>query len=117
MGRFKPSVRCFVSEFPEGTDRYGQRVFNRKRPAKCSIVKLATSAEKTAVRTDSSATGGSADETLAAAVLLFAPRENIGIGDLVTIRGVTIKVTRIIQRLNVLGAHDHDQVEGTIHGG
>lgn len=77
----------------------------------CAIVHLTKGAEKTTVRADSSASRGNAEESVAAAKILFPTSVNIQVNDRFEIKGVYLRVVKIEPRNDVLGRHDHNEID------
>lgn len=94
-----------------GTDVYGQAAYGDPAEAMCAVVKLDASAIKTSVRTDSSASRGSAEEVAPVGKLLFPPIYDVAIGDLVLVHGLTVKVKSVQPRFAVFGGVDHNEVD------
>lgn len=112
---FRPNLKCQISVLG-GADGYGKRTYSPWKSTPFAIVKLEQMSEKTSVRTDSSATRGSAQEILADARLLFPAYVRLKEGDRVKFMGFTLTVTSIHPRYSVLGRHDHWQVDCNIFG-
>jgi len=79
-------------------------------------VKLVQESKKTSVRTDASASRGTAQEILADARLLFPKYVELKPGDRLSIMGFELTVVSIFPRHNVLGAHDHWEVDFNVYG-
>lgn len=107
---FIPNVSCRVTPLTAARDSFGAPVFGASRSGRCSVVKLTGSTAKTSVRTDSSGSGGNADEFLYDAVLLFLKNETIKANDLVEIGGAKLKVISVQPRYDVMGKLDHKEV-------
>src|SRR5690349_13441653 len=100
-----PNVDCVI-EHPAGDpDTYGQLAEGVPVSVKCAVVKLEQSSEKSSVRADTSASRGNANEITAAARLLFLPPVEIGLDDIVIIRGIKLKVVNVHTRFDVFGRH------------
>lgn len=110
---FKPNQQCRVYD-PPTTNAYGQKIANTigSRLAKCSVVKLNRSVEKSSVRTDTSATRGAADETVADCKVLMSPLESIGLDFLVEIFGVRFRVSSVNPQFDTRGRIHHIEVMG-----
>lgn len=95
-----------------GHNEFGKVTLGLSKVSRCAIVKLLTSTDKTSIRTDRSASQGSADEILADARLLFLPQTNIAVDDVVIVRGVKLQVASTLQRFNALTETlDHIEVD------
>lgn len=112
---FRPNLKCKISILGP-SNIYGKRYYGNPKTVPCAIVKLVTESSKTSVRTDASATRGTAQEILADARLLFPRYVDLRPGDRVSIFGVELTVVSIFPRHNVLGVHDHWQVDCNIFG-
>lgn len=86
---------------------YGEPDFNRPIKVPCGIVKLDVVADKTSVRTDSSASRGNADELTTQTRMLFSPGYGIGIGDKVDFEGILMVITEAFARRDMSGQVDH----------
>lgn len=101
---------CQIS--PKGSlDVYGGYKHLEPHGARCAVVRLVTGEDKTSVRADSSASRGHADEIITKSRLLFPPKTEIAVDDLVELLGIKLKVTDIQIRIAVSGVLDHLQVE------
>lgn len=109
-----PNLSCTISSYGEEMDRYGQPVIAAPRSARCAIVTLRASSEKTTVRADSSASRGSARETVVDARLLFLPIEAVQVNDVVVVAGISVRVIGVFPRFDIGGRHDHDEVDGAL---
>jgi len=94
--------------------RQTQNVFNEWTYAQpitvpCAVVALVDMVAKTAVRTDLSATRGTAEEETVMAKILFSPSINIREDDQFLIAGIKMRVDKIQPRYDILGRHDHDE--------
>jgi len=107
---FIPNTRGRLSR-KVGNNVYNEAVFSEPKTVECGVVHLRGAAQKTSVRTDSSASRGNAEEVVAAAKILFQPHIEIGLGDRFEIAGLTLRVTSIQPRIAVTGQHDHNEVE------
>jgi hypothetical protein len=100
----------------KGRNKYGEPIYTGPIPVRCSIIHLKASSEKTTVRADSSASRGSAEEEIADAKLLLPPALHVFLGDHFTINGFELLVTKIEPRYNVLGKHDHNEIDFAVAG-
>lgn len=110
---FRPNLKCKIAKLG-GATITGKRSYGSWKTVPCAIVKLVSEAKKTSVRTDSSATRGTAQEILADARLLFPKFVDLKPGDRIEVWGVELTVVSIFPRHNVLGTHDHWQVDCNI---
>jgi hypothetical protein len=94
-----------------GQDRFAQATYAEPKTVPCGIVHLNKAAAKTSVRTDSSASRGNAEEQVSVAKILFPITVAIVAGDKFEIQGITLRVLTIEPRLDVLGRHDHNEVD------
>lgn len=107
---FRPNLDATVEPVSQETDEYGQRQFGAVKNTRCAIVTLKAKSEKTSVRTDSSASGGRAEEKQGESRLLFRPGI-VKLGDRVTVVGMALRVLSVFPRHDVNGRHDHDEVD------
>lgn len=113
---FRPNLTCQVSSV-EGTNLYGKETYTAWVDKKFSIVKLEQASQKTSVRTDSSATRGSAQEILTDARFLFPKDVELVAGDRIKFGGFTLVVVSVFPRHHVNGQLDHWQVDADIWAG
>ncbi|CAO3459770.1 hypothetical protein [Azospirillum argentinense] len=92
-------------------DEYGTPALGAAQDALCAVVKFDLAAAKTSVRTDSSASRGTAEEIVPAIRLLFPTLYPIRIGDRVRLFGALVEASSVQPRLAVSGEHDHNQVD------
>jgi hypothetical protein len=97
-----------------GKDLYGVRIYGPYTTVPFAIVKLERSSEKTSVRTDSSASRGSAQEILADARFLFPKNVIVQEGDRVEFGDFKLTVVSVWPRYRVTGELDHWQVDCNI---
>jgi len=107
--RMQPNADCTVTE-TIGHDRHGAEQLGNSRKARCAVVKLSALSGPTSVRTDSSASRGSASEKTADARLLFA-HGTVKIDDKIDIHGHSLRVISIDPKVRLGGGIDHDQVD------
>lgn len=91
-----------------GTDKFGQAVYSQV-PTKvgCGVVSLNIEVIKTAIRTDASASRGTADEDEAIATILFPAGTIIGEEDKFEIAGFALRVKAVQPRYSVYFGLDH----------
>ncbi len=110
--RMRPRIPCIVTP-TIGFDVHSQEQLGNAVHTKCTVISLSLISGPTSVRTDSSASRGSAAERTAIARLLFAP----GIAKIdmkVEIHGRSLRIMAIDPRFTMGGTHDHDEVDLTI---
>lgn len=103
---FRPNLIGMLQK-AVGYDRYGQPSFGAQLPCPFAIVTLDVKNQKTSVRTDSSASRGAADETVADAKILIAKTMKPEIGDLFKFEDVEYVVSGVFVRRSVIGIVDH----------
>lgn len=113
---FRPNLKCEIASMG-ATDIYGKRAYGDWTIVPFGIVKLEESTGKTSVRTDSSASRGSAQEILADARFLFPVYVSLKQGDRVRFGDFTLTVVSVAPRYNVLGRFDHWQVDCNVWAG
>lgn len=113
---FRPNQTCEISKV-NGNDVYGKKKYDEWLAARVGVVKLEQGTTKTSVRTDSSASRGSAQEIVADARLMFPVGVILKPGDRVRIHGVLLTVVSVFPRHAVTGRFDHWQVDCNIYGG
>lgn len=113
---FRPNRKCEVSVLG-ASDKYGKRNYSDWKWVPFAQVKMVDRADKTSVRTDSSATRGSAHEILADTRFLFLPNVELTPGDRVRVGKQMYTVVSVFPRYSVTGVHDHWQVDCNIFWG
>lgn len=113
---FRPNLTCEIAAMG-APDVYGKRSYDAWEPALFAIVKLEQRADKTSVRTDSSASRGSAKEILADARFLFPKNVVLKQGDRIRFANFTLTVVSVWPRHRVTGEMDHWQVDCDIWAG
>lgn len=99
---------------PGARDIYGKATLGAAKPALCSIVRFEIGADKTSVRTDSSASRGNAEEATAAVRLLFPPLYPVTTGTVVEMLGARVEIISVHPRHTVTGEVDHYQVDAQV---
>lgn len=111
---FRPNntgiLRRFVSY-----DVYGTEIYASPTSVPCGVVRLVVTSEKTSVRTDSSGSGSSAEETLITSKILFRPTVSPKREDLFEIAGSTLRIIGVHPRFSVLGDLDHFECDLVRH--
>lgn len=113
---FRPNLTCEYAKMSD-TNVYGKRTYGAWVKAPFGIVKLAQQAGKTSVRTDSSASRGSAQEITADARFLFPSTVILNPGDRIRFGEFTLTVESVFPRYSVDGKFDHWQVDCNIWAG
>jgi hypothetical protein len=93
-----------------GSDVYGQPVQTKVRGEKVAPVRLEFSNQHTTVRTDSAASHGHAQETVADVVLLAVAATQIALDDMLVVLGHKVRVVKVHPRFTVAGKLDHNQI-------
>ena len=107
---FRPNLTCTIVSASGRTDVYGQPITSTRFKERCAVVKLITKNQKTAVRADSSASRGSARETVADSLILLESSTHAEIDDLIEIAGQTLRVMSKHPRFSVAGNLDHYEI-------
>lgn len=107
--RMRPRIPCTVTP-TIGFDVHGKEQLGNSVEAKCTIISLSLKTGPTSVRTDSSASRGSASERTSEARLLFAPGI-VSIDSKIDVSGRSLRVIAIDPRHVMGGKHDHDEVD------
>lgn len=94
-----------------GRDVHSRETFGAAREISVAVVRLITSAQKTTVRADSSASRGSAEETVVQGIMLVDKAVAMNRGDRLTFNGIQYRIFSIHPRYTVAGALDHFQIE------
>lgn len=106
-----PNVDCIIITQGQ-TDVYGDRQWDAPKASRCVVVRLVDGVQSTTVRADSSASRGFAKEPRSEARLLFPASTAIANGDRIEVQGVSLEVTQVHPRLDVLGTLNHLEVDG-----
>jgi hypothetical protein len=109
----RPNLSCLVTSV-EGHDQYGKEILGETNTSKCAVVRLEASAEKTSVRSDSSASGGYAEERKAIGRLLFPHYEDVALGYKIQLLNLSLRVLSVFPRFSLDGKPDHLQVDVAI---
>ena len=107
---FRPNQTCSVCTNAGKTDVYGRPTGSTWVTEQCAVVKLNVKSEKTAVRSNTSATQGNARELETDAILLMTKNTAVKIDGLVNIYGNQLRVIGVFQRHDAKGVFDHVQV-------
>jgi hypothetical protein len=94
-----------------GRNIHGEATFRAPVDVACAIVTDLGNIKKTPVRSDSSASRGAGEETIAVAKILFPRNVEIGQDDTFAIEGLSLRVIGIQKRFAVSGALDHLEVD------
>ncbi|TDW20407.1 hypothetical protein EV128_12537 [Rhizobium azibense] len=92
-----------------GRNLDGEEIYGEPTAIALAIVNLATNAQKTSVRSDSSASRGQADELVAEHGKILTKIET-AVDDLITLDGAVFRVTGSHPRFTVFGGFDHYEV-------
>lgn len=103
------NVPCVIS-LRSGNDAYGVPKYLAGKPSLCAVVKLVRRSQHTTVRADSGATRGHADEVVADAVLLVSKKIEPVIDSKIVVRGVSMRIVSIRDRMDVMGRLDHYEI-------
>jgi hypothetical protein len=90
---------------------YSEFTYAAPVQVRCAVVDFKEVIARTSVRVDQSATRGNTEELTMVAKILFPPSVGIQEDDEFEIMGKKMRVLAIQQRNNVLGQHDHDDVD------
>ena len=112
---FIPNNKVVV-EFFVGTDAFGKKQYSLPKEISCGIVYLRHANQKTSVRTDSSATRGSAKEDFNSSRILFPSNVRLSFGDKVSINGFKMTVSKVHPRYSIPGRLDHWEVDLEANG-
>lgn len=107
---FKPNQLCIVHLASNQTDVFGMPTPGIKVKERCSVVKMKISNIKSAVRADTSASRGNAQEIESDTVILLARTTRAGIDDNIEIHGNQFRIMSIHPRFTVVGDLDHYEV-------
>ncbi|MBO6507505.1 MAG: hypothetical protein JJ979_03300 [Roseibium sp.] len=95
----------------EGHNVYGEPAFDPPVTVQCGVVRLNHTSQKTSVRTDSSASRGAAEESVASSKILFPADLSPVIGDKFEISGISLRIFKIEPRYSITGVLDHWECE------
>lgn len=107
---FRPNQKAMHSQVIS-RDLHARETFGTPVPIDIAVISLETSAKKTTVRADSSASRGSAEETIVDGKILISPQLAVLRGDRVTILGTDYYVAMIHPRFDVWGSLDHKEID------
>lgn len=119
MSTIRPRTPCFVLRQAKTGERTatGKPVEHLLRfPERCHELNLSLESVESSVRTDQSASGGRARETVSVTHLMMKPRANVKLGDLIELdvnvqEPRTVKVSKIRPRVDVSGRLHHLEIE------
>lgn len=94
-----------------GKNVYGEPLFGAPKKVACAVVHAKSIRQRTAIRTDSSASRANAEELISKTHILFPANVSIGIDDRFQIDGLTLRAGAIESRHSVFGEIDHYEVE------
>lgn len=107
---FRANVDCQIIK-PGPKDIYGRPTDGLVTQARCGVVKLNFTSTRTSIRSDASATKGSAREDQANVRLLIPPLYSVEIDDIIVIVGKRVRVIASEPRFSVGGNLDHTQID------
>lgn len=108
---YRPNQNCVIRA-ADTNDVFGQPVPGPKKKERCAIITHLISGKKTTVRTDSSASRGSAREIDASLVILLSPKTVANIESIVEVLGKRFRITSKETRLAISGRIDHYECRG-----
>lgn len=111
---FRPNTKAMLYRKSSVRSVFGKEGYAAPQRIGCSVVRLANDVTPSTVRADSSASRGSADDTVADAKLLVSPKTIIKAGDVLELFGFRIEVNGVQPRINTRGQLDHFEVTGDI---
>lgn len=102
----KPNITCkhFVKT---GQDINSQPTYGPAKVIKCLVVKYKSTAQKTNVRADSSASRGRNQEAVYETIILFDPKTGVKKEDVIEIFGERLRIESLEFRLKINGEIDH----------
>lgn len=107
---FRPNKNCILHKSSGKTDVYGMPMPGLKYKERCSVVKMNIKSAKSAVRADTSATRGNAQELETDTVLLLPKSSKAQIDDNIEMIGHQFRIVAIQPRFDVNGNLDHYEV-------
>lgn len=107
---FLPNLDCLIYNYTQ-LDVYGQPLDVPPSKGRCAVVDMTQADKRTPVRSDTSASRGSARELVTHARLLFPGNTPLNVDDKVIVIGRTLKVMSVFPMYNVHGQLDHLQVD------
>lgn len=115
----RPRYPCVIIKRTKSFDKVGRAEFSTsRRKTKCDVIYIREDVSDTTVREDSSASQGRAEEYVNDVRLLFSPRDNVRLGDVIEVAAfgereqIKIEVKRVHRRIDVEGRLHHVQVDG-----
>ena len=107
---FRPNLNGYIL-FVSGRDLHGRETYSAPVPCPFAAIDLATRAQRTTVRADSSASRGAADETVSGARIMIVNYVAPRIGDRFTYGDAAWKIVMVHPRRSVFGGLDHYECE------
>lgn len=107
---FRPNQKARLARVVS-RDLHAREIYSDPVVIDIAVISLETSATKTTVRADSSASRGSAEETVVDGKILVSPLLMVQRGDRVEILGTQYGVATIHPRFDVWGKHDHQEID------
>ena len=114
---FRANQNCLVHVASGKTDVYGMPLPGLKYKERCAVIKMNIKSAKSAVRADTSATRGNAQELETDTVLLMNKNTRASIDDNIEMAGHQFRVNAIQPRYDLLGALDHFEIGCTYWAG
>ncbi|MPQ56300.1 hypothetical protein [Duganella sp. FT27W] len=111
---FRPNQHCRIQLSSGKHDIHGQPIPGRYVPERCSVVKLATSNEKTTVRADSSASRGNAQELETTSIILLPANTLAKIDDIIQVAAIKLRIATREPKYDVTGRLDHYRIQATM---
>jgi hypothetical protein len=105
-----PNTTCSLYIRSDETDNFERYTFAPVVKARCAVIDLDITVEKSSVRADTSGSRGQADQQQGSAMLLFPKTSTIKLGDKLFIDGFWLEVTKVYPRRAVVGGIDHIEV-------
>jgi hypothetical protein len=87
----------------------GEEIYSDPTQIQLAIVHLVSAAQRTSVRSDSSASRGQANE-MAASGAKFLSKQQVGVDDLIIVAAGTFRVLGTHPRFSVFGQLDHYEI-------
>lgn len=115
MPLFRPNLDCKIAK-RTGTNVYGEETLGAPKAARCAIIELKLTVDRSSVRADSSASRGSAQEYQGTAKMLFPATIDLARDDQVQVLTHKLRVVSIFPRHSLNGVLDHYEVELTVWG-
>lgn len=102
----KPNITC-KHQTQIGYDIHSQPIYGNVKSLKCLVVRYKSTAQKTTVRADSSASRGRNQEAVYDTIILFEPSSAVKKDDLIEIFGEKLRINSLEYRFKINGEIDH----------